>query len=60
MDFTTTLDMSVDGIEYNWILQVKDQFSKFIWLIPLLDKKAKTIAKAVEIWIGQNGRARRL
>ena len=59
IDFRTTPD-TVNGIEYNWILQIKDTFSKYIWLIPLPDKGAETVAQAVEIWIGQNGRARRL
>jgi hypothetical protein len=48
-----------DGI-YHWILQIKDTFSKYIWLILLVDKRAPTVAAALEIWIGQNGRARRL
>ena len=55
MDFTSTPDQ-----EYNWILQIKDTFSKYVWLIPLLDKRAETVAKAIEVWIGQNGQARRL
>jgi hypothetical protein len=55
MDFTST----TDGIYY-WILQIKDTFSKYIWLIPLVDKRAITVAAALEIWIGQNGHARRL
>jgi hypothetical protein len=54
MDFTTT----PNGI-YHWILQIKDTFSRYIWLIPLTDKEAATVAAALEIWIGQNGRARR-
>jgi len=55
MDFTTTPDRI-----YNWILQIKDHFSKFIFLIPLIDKRAATVAEAMEIWIGQNGHPRRL
>ena len=52
MDFTST----PNGI-YHWILQIKDTFSKYIWLIPLVDKSAPTVAATIEIWIGQNGRA---
>jgi hypothetical protein len=55
MDFKSTLDY-----EYNWILQIKDTFSKYVWLVPLSDKRVKTVAEALDIWIGQNGRARRL
>jgi hypothetical protein len=55
MDFRTVPDQ-----EFKWILQIKDTFSKYIWLIPLPDKEAETVANAIEIWIGQNGRARRL
>jgi hypothetical protein len=60
MDFRTVPDTSINGIKYNWILQIKDTFSKYIWLIPLIDKQAETVAAAIEIWIGQNGRAHRL
>jgi hypothetical protein len=56
MDFRFIPDMST-CIEFNWILQIKDTFSKYIWLIPLLDKEAETVAKAMDTWIGQNGRA---
>ena len=55
MDFT-----SIPDHEYNWILQIKDTFSKYVWLVPLPDKGSETVAEALEIWIGQNGRARRL
>jgi hypothetical protein len=55
MDFRATPDH-----EFNWILQIKDTFSRYIWLIPLVDKSAETVAKAFDVWIGQNGRARRL
>jgi hypothetical protein len=40
MDFTTVPDLSYDGIKYSWILQIKDVFSKYIWLFPLTDKGA--------------------
>ena len=60
MDFRSIPDTSINGVEFKWILQIKDTFSKHIWLIPLVDKEAETVAAAIEIWIGQNGRARRL
>jgi len=55
MDFT-----SIPDHDFQWILQIKDTFSKYIWLVPLKDKRSETVAKAIEAWIGQNGRARRL
>ena len=55
MDFRSIPDQ-----EYNWILQIKDTFLKYVWLIPLLDKGSTIVAKAFEIQIGQNGRAWRL
>jgi hypothetical protein len=60
MDFRSTPDISINGVEFKWILQIKDTFSKYVWLIPLVDKEAETVVAAIEIWIGQNGRARRL
>jgi hypothetical protein len=47
MDFKAILDR-----EYNWILQIKDTFSKYIWLILLPNKEAKIVAAAIEVWIG--------
>jgi hypothetical protein len=49
IDFRSVLDTSIDGVEFKWILQIKDTFSKHVWLIPLIDKEAKTIAAAIEI-----------
>jgi hypothetical protein len=43
-DFATT----PNGI-YHWILHIKDTFSRYIWLIPLIDKEAATVATALEI-----------
>jgi hypothetical protein len=40
---------SIPDHEYNWILQIKDTFSKYVWLVPLLDKRAETVAKALDI-----------
>ena len=55
MDFT-----SIPDYDYYQILQIKDTFSKYIQLVPLKDKQAKTVAKALEAQIGQNRRACRL
>ena len=52
MDFRSTPDSSINGVEFKWILQIKDTFLKYIWLIPLVDKEAETIVAAIEIWIG--------
>jgi hypothetical protein len=55
MDFRA----NADG-ENQWILQVKDHFSRYTWLLPIPNKKASTVAEEMKIWIGQNGRPRRL
>jgi hypothetical protein len=55
IDFTATPDR-----EFKWILQIKDHFSKYVWLVSLPDKKAETVAKAIREWIGQNRKARHL
>jgi hypothetical protein len=47
MDFTTT----PDG-EYNWIIQGKDQFERFVLLDALPDKTAMSAALVIEKWIG--------
>jgi hypothetical protein len=58
IDFRSTPDISIDSVKFKWILQIKDTFSKYIWLIPLVDKEAETVAATIEIWIGQNRHAR--
>lgn len=40
---------SIPEQEYNWILQIKDTFSKYPWLISLLEKEAENVAEAFEI-----------
>jgi hypothetical protein len=55
MDFTFIPDY-----DFHWILQIKDTFSKYIWLAPLEDKHAKTVSKALKAWISQNRRVRQL
>ena len=55
MDFRTT----PDG-EYNWIIQGKDPFDRFVLLDPLPDKTALCVAAVIERWIGIIGRPRRM
>jgi len=40
---------------YKWILQVKDTFSRYIWLYALEDKGSKEVYIIMTPWIGQNG-----
>jgi hypothetical protein len=49
----------MDG-DYCWILQIKDTFSKYIWLRPLINKEAATVAAEMEPWFGDNGVPRKL
>jgi hypothetical protein len=44
----------MDG-DYKWILQIKDTFSKRVWLCPLKDKTAKSVADEIEMWCDENG-----
>jgi len=37
---------------YCWILHIKDHFSKFSFLFPLVDKTAIGVAHAVAQWLG--------
>jgi IS30 family transposase len=39
-----------DG-EWEWILQVKDHFSRFIWLFALKDKSSAGVAAALDVFI---------
>jgi len=50
MDFTS----QPDG-EYNWVLQIKDHFSRMIWLFPLKDKSSLEVARALTTWIAWCG-----
>lgn len=50
MDFTS----QPDG-EYNWILQIKDHFSRMIWLFPLKDKSSLEVATALKTWMAWCG-----
>jgi hypothetical protein len=50
MDFRSQRDS-----DFAWILQVKDHFSKFIWLFPLKDKASSSIAQEIHKWLGEHG-----
>jgi len=50
MDFRTT----PDG-EYTWILQIKDTFSRYIWLYGLKDKSAPSVYAILLAFFGQVG-----
>ena len=55
MDFSTTPDGN-----YNWVIQGKDPFNKFVLLDGLEDKTAMSVAIVVERWMGIIGRPRRM
>jgi transposase InsO family protein len=51
MDFTS----QPDG-EYHWVLQLKDHFSRMVWLFPLRNKSSIEVAKSLLVfftWCGQ-------
>jgi hypothetical protein len=50
MDFTS----QPDGI-YHWVLQLKDHFSRMIWLFPLRDKSSEEVASSLRTWIAWCG-----
>jgi transposase InsO family protein len=54
MDFTS----QPDG-EYKWVLQLKDHFSRMIWLFPLKDKGSTEVAIALRTFLAWCGRPRR-
>lgn len=41
--------------EHCWILQIKDTFSKRVWLYALKEKTAKAVAAKLEVWMDENG-----
>jgi len=43
-----------DG-EYKWILQIKDHFSRFVWLFAMKDKESATVEKILREWFHNNG-----
>ena len=47
MDFTSQPDKG-----YKWVLQIKDHFSRMIWLFPLKDKSSTKVAGVyIYIWV---------
>lgn len=52
VDFTSEPDHDTGA---KWMLQIKDHFSRMIWLYPLMDKSSAKIAKAVSYWLSWNG-----
>jgi len=42
-----------DG-EYKWILQIKDHFSRFVWLFAMKDKESATVEGILEGWFFSN------
>jgi len=44
----------MDG-EYKWILQIKDTFSRYVWIYALKDKSALSVVDVLLVWFGQNG-----
>jgi len=50
MDFRS----QADG-EYKWVLQIKDTFSRYIWLYALIDKSAPSVMAVLLVWLDQNG-----
>jgi hypothetical protein len=55
IDYSTTPDGN-----YNWVVQIKDHFSCFIWLEALKDKTALSVANIFSQWIGRNGKPRKV
>jgi hypothetical protein len=49
MDFRTTPDRI-----YCWLVQLKDYFSKYIWLLLLPNKEILILVYIISSWIGQN------
>jgi transposase InsO family protein len=50
MDFKLTPDGDT-----KYILQVKDHFSRMVWLFPLEDKEAEPVTTIMEVWFDDNG-----
>lgn len=45
----TLIDMSTHALDgFGWILAIRDEFSQFVWLFALPDKKASTVRKSFE------------
>ena len=55
MDFSTTADR-----EFLWILQLKDHFTKMVWLQALKDKTALGVSVELEKWMDEHSEPRKL
>jgi hypothetical protein len=55
MDFTSQPDNG-----YTWVLQIKDHFSRMIWLFPLQNKSSIKVAPCLETFISWCGCPRRV
>lgn len=42
------------GGKYKWLLQIKDHFSRFVWLQALKQKEAVQVAERMAIWYGES------
>ena len=55
MDFTS----QPDG-EFQWVLQLKCHFSRYIWLYALVDKSSTEVAQVLRRWLSDNGHPARM
>ena len=54
MDFTLQPDTQASGV-FKWVLQIKDHFSRMIWLYPLLAKTSAKVARCLSEWFSHYG-----
>jgi hypothetical protein len=50
MDFRSNPDGN-----YKWILQMKDHFSRFVWIYAMKDKESVTVGRILRNWFYTNG-----
>jgi hypothetical protein len=55
MDMRATQDSG-----QKWIIQIKDHFSRYVWLYPLCDKSADEVTRVMKLWFGANGHPKKL
>jgi hypothetical protein len=55
IDFRTTPDSI-----YSWLAQLKDHFSRYIWLVLLPNKEVLILVYIISSWIGQNRQLQRV
>ena len=58
--YTNYTQKSTPDGDYNYILQMRDHFTKMTWLRPLKDKTAEGVAEALEPWLDDNGDPRKM